>query len=477
MLTKQDFDNLNSRIENITRASVEEIEGDSDLPPTIDSLQDSNRTYAIMAAILFIDIRKSTYLTESSQAKSMVKIYRSFMRMAVDCVRKNDGVTRQFMGDRIMGVFIDSKDEDGNCTNSAADKAVNCARSLQTVIDYSLNRNLKNNVNGKIIECGIGIDDGKVLVTKVGMYGNENDDEKENEVSCVWVGNVTNYASKYSDIAEGSEIFISNSIYKMLSNELKNGDIWTKSAKYKGENLYEGYITNNFYLDYYEELGKPVKISDDTRASMDTSYQLAQGIDAIEKLQNKLIAREKELALLEEKIKKENDVLKKDIVDRANRIAKINKDNIRLQKELTSIGEEYFQSIKAIIDDTFLNNKLIEQFSKEKWLKLIKSYEEIGNKLGYKYEECIVKVDYKLIQIYSYFEMYEEAYNVMILMARANSIWVNIEDNTIRWAKSKNILWKLYDEIEKSIVNNTININYRERFNGYLQKIKEIRGY
>ena len=114
MLTKQDFDNLNSRIENITRASVEEIEGDSDLPPTIDSLQDSNRTYAIMAAILFIDIRKSTYLTESSQAKSMVKIYRSFMRMAVDCVRKNDGVTRQFMGDRIMGDFIDSKDEDGN---------------------------------------------------------------------------------------------------------------------------------------------------------------------------------------------------------------------------------------------------------------------------------------------------------------------------------------------------------------------------
>ena len=49
-----------------------------------------------MAAILFIDIRKSTYLTENSQAKSMVKIYRSFMRMAVDCVRKNGGVTRQF---------------------------------------------------------------------------------------------------------------------------------------------------------------------------------------------------------------------------------------------------------------------------------------------------------------------------------------------------------------------------------------------
>lgn len=89
-----------------------------------------------MAAILFIDIRKSTYLTENSQAKSMVKIYRSFMRMAVDCVRKNGGVARQFLGDRIMGVLIDSADENRNTVDSAADKAINAVRSLQTVIDY-----------------------------------------------------------------------------------------------------------------------------------------------------------------------------------------------------------------------------------------------------------------------------------------------------------------------------------------------------
>ena len=90
----------------------------------------------MIAAILFIDIRKSTYLTENSQAKSMVKIYRSFMRMAVDCVRKNGGVTRQFLGDRIMGVLIDSADENRNTVDSAADKAINAGRSVQTVIDY-----------------------------------------------------------------------------------------------------------------------------------------------------------------------------------------------------------------------------------------------------------------------------------------------------------------------------------------------------
>lgn len=175
-LTKKDFDKLDLRIKSITEQAVEQIEVNSDLPPTIEQLEDNNKTYSIMAAILFIDIRKSTYLTESSQAKSMVKIYRSFMRMAVECVRKNSGVTRQFLGDRIMGVFIDSVDENGVVISKAVDKAIGAARSLQTVIDYSLNKHLKSNVNGKLIECGIGIDYGKVLVTQVGMYGEESDE-------------------------------------------------------------------------------------------------------------------------------------------------------------------------------------------------------------------------------------------------------------------------------------------------------------
>ena len=155
------------------------------------------------------------------------------MRMAVECVRKNAGVTRQFLGDRIMGVFIDSVDENGNVTDKAVYKAINCARSLQTSIDFSLNKYLKNNVNGKSIECGIGIDYGKILVTKVGMYGVESDETKENEMDCAWIGNATNHASKYSDLASGGEIFISDSAYKTLSDELKQEDVWKKSAKYK----------------------------------------------------------------------------------------------------------------------------------------------------------------------------------------------------------------------------------------------------
>ena len=64
-LNKSDFKSLDERIKNITSQMVEQIQINSDLPPTIEKLADNNTTYSIMAAILFIDIRKSTFLAEN----------------------------------------------------------------------------------------------------------------------------------------------------------------------------------------------------------------------------------------------------------------------------------------------------------------------------------------------------------------------------------------------------------------------------
>ena len=211
--TKSDFDNLDERVKKICSTEVETIVSNNNIPST-NNLEDNNKVYEANAAILFVDIRKSTLLTDLSKPQSMVKIYRSFMRMGVDCVRKNNGVTRQFLGDRIMGIFVDTVDGEGNVINNGAENALNCARSMLTCLDFSLNKQFKNNVNGKEIECGIGIDLGKILVTKVGMYGLEDDEEKNNETDCVYVGKVTNYASKYADIAKGGEILISEMYIK-----------------------------------------------------------------------------------------------------------------------------------------------------------------------------------------------------------------------------------------------------------------------
>ena len=475
-LTKSDFDRLDSRIKSITEQSVEKIEINSDLPPTVEQLEDNNKTYSIMAAILFIDIRKSTYLTENSQAKSMVKIYRSFMRMAVDCVRKNGGVTRQFLGDRIMGVFIDSVDEEENISERAVDKAINAARSLQTVIDFSLNKHLKSNVNGKVIECGIGIDYGKVLVTWVGMHGVESDDGKEDEKSCVWVGNTTNYASKYSDIASGGEIFISESIYKNLSEEYK--EVWTKSAKYKGTKLFQGYITKDYYLEFSEELGSPIKIEEDNTVELDTSSQLADGIKEIERLQDKLIQREKELAVLEEKLKKENEEYKlKYNNENAEKVRACNRRD-EMEAELNDLREDFYHMISRILSKVHCQKyQYIERLGEKELYTLIEKEYELGKQLGKSEKEVSKDLDCLLIQIYSYFNDFANAYDVTLIMAEEEDYWLYLDDATLKWANENGVLYKLYNAIERALVNFCVKYERRKDFEGYLEKIRKIRGY
>ena len=474
--SKNDFLKVDLRIKKIIEQTVEQIEIDSGLPPTIEQLEDSNRTYSIMAAILFIDIRKSTYLTENSQAKSMVKIYRSFMRMAVDCVRKNGGVTRQFLGDRIMGVFIDSADENGNIIESASDKAINAARSLQTAIDYSLNKYLKTNVNGKVIECGIGIDYGKVLVTQVGMYGLENDENRENEVDCVWVGNTTNYASKYSDIASGGEIFISDNVFKQMSDEHR--EVFVKSAKCKGTKLFQGYVTKDYYLEFSEDLGKPIKIDEDTAVGSDNFAGLVDGIKEIERLQEKLIQREKQLSVLENKLKKENQ----DYRDKYNNenIAKIKAYGERdfAKKELQKVRKEYYMDIENILSKVHYHEyKYMDKIGKKDLLLMIEKEYELGELIGKSSIEVSLELSCYLIGIYDYFQEYSKAFDVMLIMAKLSDYWVYLESATLTWANKEHILYKLYNEIKRALVNYRVENESRSEFEGYLQKIKEIRGY
>lgn len=430
--SKNDFEKVDLRIKKITEQIVEQIEIDSELPPTIEQLEDNNRTYSIMAAILFIDIRKSTYLTENSQAKSMVKIYRSFMRMAVDCVRKNGGVTRQFLGDRIMGVFIDSADKNGNIVDSAADKAINAARSLQTVIDYSLNKYLKTNVNGKVIECGIGIDYGKVLVTQVGMYGLESDENRENEVDCVWVGNTTNYASKYSDIASGGEIFISDNVFKQMSDEYRG--VFVKSAKYKGTKLFQGYVTKDYYLEFSEDLGKSIKIDEDTTVESDTFAGLADGIREIDRLKNSLVQRERELAILEERLKKENDELKRRFSNENNEKIKAINEREKAEEQLQTEIETTYSFVKKIISGSFCRQlEYIDNIGINRWLDIDEFYHELRKKQGYN-EDIINNSVFEFIEIYAYFGRYRASYRYMVSMAKENDTWVYINESTFKWA-------------------------------------------
>ncbi|MDK0574170.1 adenylate/guanylate cyclase domain-containing protein [Clostridium perfringens] len=464
-LNKSQFEQIDKRLENITSTKVEEIEIEMNNPPAIEQLSDSNKSYSINCSILFIDIRKSTDLSDKSHAKSMVKIYRSFMRMAVDCVRKNLGVTRQFLGDRIMGVFMDDKDENGNVITLGVDKAVYCARTMQTVLDYSLNKHINNNINNKTIECGIGISCGKVLVTQVGMRGIENNEEKENEKDVVWVGKITNYASKYSDLANGGEIFISKDVYKNISMELKDKEAWSFSTRSKSNRVYEGYVSKNFYLDNKDEFGKVFSQAIEIENNQ-SENNLSEGILKVEGLIDKLLRKENELSKKEAMLKNKESQLKQIQIgiDEENSLLIKEKKKLKMQNELL------YLNYRKIFSDTFCKYSIIKELGADFWMKKINDMFEIGKELGK--SELRIKIDLVvyLIDIYYLFKDYYKAYEYLIIMAEYSS-WLSYEyKNIIPKVKTS---WKLKETLEKRI-STMKDEKIREEFENHYKEISKI---
>ena len=75
------------------------------------------------------------------------------------------------------------------------------------------------------------------------------------------------------------------------------------------------------------------------------------------------------------------------------------------------------------------------------------------------------------------FQEYSKSFDVMLVMAELSDYWVDLETATLNWANKEHILYKLYNEIERALVNYRVKNERRKNFEGYLQTIKKIRGY
>ena len=199
----------------------------------------------IETAVLFIDMRGSTVLSQDTQRKTISKIYKSFFDSVSKVVSyKTDAHIRGFAGDRLMAVFSPGED---SCNN-----AVDTAIIMQTVITHILNPKLKEKFNVKI-DYGIGIDYGKMMVVRVGIYGGGSNSD------LVWSGRTANYASKLADHdgALGSGIRITNTVFNKLTAHLtspQGSTLWSKEytttiggetiSYHKDESIYKTAIDN-----------------------------------------------------------------------------------------------------------------------------------------------------------------------------------------------------------------------------------------
>jgi len=471
LLSYSDFENMDVRITNILSQEVSVVDDKSEFPPTMEELEDSNKTYSLDAAVLFVDIRHSTKLMDENTPETMVKIYRTFMRSMVECVRKNGGVTRQFLGDRIMGIFKSLPDDE----LSASDKAIYAAIDMQTSVDYILNKNYKDEFNNQLISCGIGIDYGNILVTKVGMHGLENNEEKEDELDFVWVGNATNHASKYADLAPERSIFISESCY-LTSNKIDKA-VWKKASCEKGKLVLNGYMLQDMYSPNIDGFGEAFFTGDDKEILGENTLVVA--LHELEKQYETLIQREKECAVKEDSFNNEKNRLLDEVEELNNKLEVLSEKNDDVSSDLKQLMLNYYDCLYKIINSWHCSSIQYKQgFEKyTTWKFYIEEVYRIGGKLGYTKDQITDRCACGLMEIYMFFNEPEKAYEALLVMASKNNYWVNLREDVIGWAKGHDKLSTLIYRIEGRLDRFEIPVDKRNDFYGYTKKLREIRGF
>jgi adenylate cyclase len=125
-------------------------------------------------------------------------------------------------------------------SNDCFRKAVDCAILMNSTAKYVINKHFTRND----VQCGIGIDSGKMLVTKTGFRRRGH--EQHSYKNLVWLGRPANVASKLTDIAnkpaEGITVDLVRVGYtSALSDELHWQDEWPSEFV---KNLNSGFVFN-----------------------------------------------------------------------------------------------------------------------------------------------------------------------------------------------------------------------------------------
>jgi adenylate cyclase len=171
----------------VTATNTKTVPHSSDGAITFPNLDAKTQACKLIdTCVLYIDVRRSTELSIRHKPQTVAKLYSAFVRAMTKCARHYNGHVRGIIGDRIMVIF--------DCDDCFR-KAVDCAILMNSTAQHVINKHFTKND----VHCGIGIDAGKMLVTKTGFR--RRGVEQHNYKNLVWLGRPANVASKLTDIA------------------------------------------------------------------------------------------------------------------------------------------------------------------------------------------------------------------------------------------------------------------------------------
>lgn len=199
--------------------------------------------------VLYIDLRGSTALVNKHNKSTVAKIHKAYYYTIVKIAKIFGGENRSFNGDSLLVFFQGT-------TKNTLSNAVKAAMKMKYMLSNSegISKHLSKYTN---IDFGIGLDDGDVLCTKVGIGGTY--DNKD----LIWIGNSVNKSTVLSDLGKSpNHIYISKRVYDNLNDDVKyhnTTDYYGNEKKINMWNettfVYNGYRETCYYTSYYWALG------------------------------------------------------------------------------------------------------------------------------------------------------------------------------------------------------------------------------
>lgn len=219
--------------------------------PTLDDskLTFGNTGLKFETTVLYIDLRGSTKLINKHNKSTVAKIHKAYYYTIVKIAKSLGGENRSFNGDSLLVFF------QGTSKNTLSN-AVKAAMHIKYMLSNSegISKHLSKYTT---IDFGIGLDDGDVLCTKVGIGGTY--DNKD----LIWIGNPVNKSTVLSDLGKSpNHIYISKRVYDNLNDDVKfhtKNDVWGNPQKINMWN--QAYVSYNgsteycYYTSYHWSLG------------------------------------------------------------------------------------------------------------------------------------------------------------------------------------------------------------------------------
>ncbi len=156
-------------------------------------------------AVLFVDIRGFTPMSESLEPEQVVDILNEYLQLTTRSVFHNGGTLDKFIGDATMAIFNAPFDLD-----DAVYKAVCTARDIAAG-STELERKMMERF-GRSVSFGIGIHCGSAVVGNIGC---------EHRMDYTAIGDTVNTAARLESNAKPGQILISSEVYGAVRDRVR----------------------------------------------------------------------------------------------------------------------------------------------------------------------------------------------------------------------------------------------------------------